>query len=81
MLDYKIDNISFLQVGQQLSNDLYCCGWETWHDPTTTQLITIMIAYAQKPLVITAKGIFVINVELFVSIVKAAYSLYTIIRE
>ncbi|XP_063545634.1 odorant receptor 13a-like [Cydia strobilella] len=64
----------------EVATHLYCCGWERVNDERARKLIIFMIARAQIPLKITAFNMFDFDMELFVSIVQTAYSMFTLLR-
>nr|WCC57425.1 odorant receptor 28 [Papilio glaucus] len=71
----KLKNMS-----SETANLLYCCGWEAIPDPWPRKALVFMILREQRPKGITAFNMFVFDMELFVSILKASYSLYTLLR-
>lgn len=69
-----------LQVGNEMSTQIYMCGWECWGNPKITKMVMFMIAYSQLPVAIKARNFVTFNMELFMSILQASYSFYTLIR-
>lgn len=58
---------------------MYDVDWEKWSDPAITKQLVIMIANAQKPMILTGNGMVIFNMKLFVSVLKTSYSFFTLI--
>ncbi|XP_047510430.1 uncharacterized protein LOC125053227 [Pieris napi] len=59
---------------------IYCGGWEQIHRPEIRRMVQFIIARSQVPMEIVAFNIKVFDMELFVSILQASYSVYTLLR-
>ncbi|KAL0810416.1 hypothetical protein ABMA28_010556 [Loxostege sticticalis] len=66
---------------EKLSDLFYQCGWENTSDPHCRRLLVFMIARAQKPLQVTTIAMYKVNLQLFVRVLKMAYSLLTFLQQ
>uniref|UniRef100_A0A0K8TUV9 Odorant receptor n=1 Tax=Epiphyas postvittana TaxID=65032 RepID=A0A0K8TUV9_EPIPO len=64
----------------EVSNRVYCSGWERTSDLRARRMAMFMIARAQIPVNITAFNMVNFDMELFVSIMQTSYSLFTLLR-
>ncbi|CAF4953733.1 unnamed protein product [Pieris macdunnoughi] len=62
----------------EVCNFLYDCKWESVPDTSIRRSIVIMMACSQVPVHFTACGMLTISLEIFVSIMQTAYSVYTL---
>ncbi|KAL0810407.1 hypothetical protein ABMA28_010550 [Loxostege sticticalis] len=66
---------------EKLSDLFYECGWERISDPDCRRLLVFMIARAQKPLQVQTIAMYNVNLQLFVKVLKMAYSLFTFLQQ
>ncbi|XP_045484961.1 uncharacterized protein LOC110996965 [Pieris rapae] len=59
---------------------IYCGGWEQIHRPEIRRMVQFIIARSQVHVEIVAFNVKVFDMELFVSILQASYSVYTLLR-
>ncbi|XP_052755494.1 uncharacterized protein LOC113513955 [Galleria mellonella] len=66
----------------QVATALYCSGWENCHISTLRirHLLLMTIRQAQKPEIIKAFGLIPLSYESYVSIVKAPYTIFSVIH-
>ncbi|XP_045448987.1 odorant receptor 4-like [Melitaea cinxia] len=64
----------------EVANYAYGSSWETITDSGLRKSICIIIARAQIPIHFKALGMLTFNMEMFVSILQTAYSMYTLLR-
>ncbi|VVC99727.1 unnamed protein product [Leptidea sinapis] len=64
----------------QVADQVYSCGWETLPAPALRRSLLIMLARAQLPTYFRAYDMLTFNMEMFVSIMQTAYSMYTLLR-
>ncbi|XP_026756818.2 uncharacterized protein LOC113516591 [Galleria mellonella] len=67
------------EFGEHLAAELYYAPWERKFDISAIKSLIIMLANAQRPLVFTGCGIVTYNMQLFITVLKTAYSSYTLI--
>ncbi|XP_031766273.2 uncharacterized protein LOC116413129 [Galleria mellonella] len=67
------------EFGEDLVVELYNVPWERKFEISAIKSVIIMLANAQRPLVFTGCGIVTYNMELFITVMKTAYSSYTLI--
>ncbi|XP_026756822.2 odorant receptor Or2-like [Galleria mellonella] len=67
------------EFGEDLATELYCAAWERKFDISATKSVIIMLANAQRPLILTGCGIVTYNMQLFITVMKSTYSFYTLI--
>ncbi|KAL0809384.1 hypothetical protein ABMA28_011579 [Loxostege sticticalis] len=67
-------------MSTEMATMIYISGWERSRDRRVLRMIPFMLARAQVPNYITAFGMFVFDMELFVFILRTSYSMYTLIR-
>nr|UVB79125.1 odorant receptor 31 [Heortia vitessoides] len=60
---------------------LYCSGWENVRDLRIRRMIAFAIARTQLPLRVIIFSNYPFDIQLFVSIVKTAYSLFTLLNQ
>uniref|UniRef100_A0A0K8TVF4 Odorant receptor n=1 Tax=Epiphyas postvittana TaxID=65032 RepID=A0A0K8TVF4_EPIPO len=64
----------------EVSNRVYCSGWERTGNLRARRAAMFMIARAQMPVNITAFNMVNFDMELFVSLMQTSYSLFTLLR-
>ncbi|XP_046991096.1 odorant receptor Or2-like [Schistocerca americana] len=69
-----------VQQGEAVSLAAYSCGW---HEAggRFRRALRILMSRAQKPILLTAGRVYVINKATFISLMNAAYSYYALLRQ
>ncbi|XP_049947975.1 odorant receptor Or2-like [Schistocerca serialis cubense] len=69
-----------VQQGEAVSLAAYSCGW---HEASGRfrRALRILMSRAQKPILLTAGRVYVINKATFISLMNAAYSYYALLRQ
>nr|WPO56453.1 odorant receptor [Leucinodes orbonalis] len=60
-----------------LATAAYSCGWEAMR-PEEARSLLKLLSSAQRPLLYTAAGIFVMNRETFGDVVQVVYKIYAV---
>ncbi|CAH0719679.1 unnamed protein product, partial [Brenthis ino] len=64
----------------EVANIAYSCSWESVQDMDIRKSICMIITKAQIPIHLRALDMLTFNMEMFVSILQTAYSMYTLLR-
>nr|WPO56458.1 odorant receptor [Leucinodes orbonalis] len=64
-----------------MSDDIYCCGWENISDTKSRRMLVFMLARSQEPIQIKSLSMFNLDMEMFVMLVKMAYSMFTFLQQ
>jgi hypothetical protein len=67
-------------MSEKLSTALFHSNWYKG-DKNSRGLVKMFMEFAKKPIQIQAMGIFVVNVENFMTICKSAYSLFAVCQK
>ncbi|XP_057332885.1 uncharacterized protein LOC130672355 [Microplitis mediator] len=62
-----------------LTTGQWMCGWENNYDSGIKNLVTTAMIKTMQPLEIRAGGLFVLNMETFISILKSSYSVFILL--
>nr|ALD51503.1 odorant receptor 50 [Locusta migratoria] len=69
-----------MDEGQSVSRALYSCGWVD-APPGFKRALRLVMSCAQRPISLTAGRVYAINRATFISLMNAAYSYYTLLRQ
>ncbi|CAB3234993.1 unnamed protein product [Arctia plantaginis] len=66
-----------ISAGQEMSTSIYTCGWELM-EARQAKIVILMLCLAQRPLYLSAAGVFIMNRETFGGIVQVVYKIYAV---
>nr|QZH55139.1 odorant receptor 43 [Achelura yunnanensis] len=68
-----------VEAGEEVSVEIYSVDWQRWNDGAVTKVLIFMVARAQKRLTLSGGGIIFFNMNLFVSLMRTSYSVFTLL--
>ncbi|KAL0832468.1 hypothetical protein ABMA28_000694 [Loxostege sticticalis] len=77
---YVLVLLMFQMVAAILPTDMYCSGWHNCRSATgTRKLLALAMLQGQKPVMIKGLGFITISYPAYLSIVKSAYSVFSVL--
>nr|QMS80351.1 odorant receptor [Histia rhodope] len=68
-----------IEAGEEVAIEMYSVKWQRWNDNKVTKVLIFMIARAQKEFVLVGAGIILFNMNLFLSLMRTSYSVFTLL--